>query len=64
MCKKVVKLVEDENVFRKLQNSMKEFEALLSINHPSICRAIVINSQEKIPRLNENYRFRSRSYKR
>ena len=36
MCKKVVKLVDDEHLFKKLQNSMKEFEALLCINIQAI----------------------------
>ncbi|KAK8843106.1 hypothetical protein M9Y10_025297 [Tritrichomonas musculus] len=48
MCKKVVKIVEDEEAFNKLRNSMREFGALTSISHPSICRAIGMNTSEKV----------------
>ena len=52
MCKKVVKEVDSGQAFKKLQDSMKEFTALASIDHPSVCKAIGMNSQEKITGLN------------
>ena len=52
MCKKVVKEVESGQAFKKLQDSMKEFTALASIDHPSICKAVGMNLQEKITDLN------------
>ena len=48
MCKKVVKSVDDEQAFKKLRNSLKEFGAIASISHPSICWAIGMNTQEKV----------------
>ena len=48
ICKKVLKNVDDENVFKKLQNSMKEIETLLGIDHPCICQAIGFNLREKV----------------
>lgn len=47
MCKKVLKTDESPN-FNKLQNSMKEYEALIHLNHPSICEAFGFNLQEKV----------------
>ena len=51
MCKKVVKCTDDEGSFKKLQNSMKEISVLKEIDHPSICKAIGFNMQEKISNL-------------
>ena len=48
ICKKVLKTDEEQAAFKKLQNSMKEFEALVSLNHPCICEAIGFNMQEKV----------------
>lgn len=48
MCKKIVSQVNDEEKFRKLQNAMKEFETLVRMNHPCICRVIGYNLQEKL----------------
>ena len=54
MCKKVVKNVEDEEAFSKLRNSLREFGALTSISHPSICRAIGMNTSEKVEESTSN----------
>ena len=53
MCKKVVKSFENEEAFNKLRNSLREFGALTSISHPSICRAICMNTSEKVEEKNE-----------
>ena len=34
MCKKVLKVEEGKTTFKKLQNSVKEFEALSSLHNP------------------------------
>ena len=54
MCKKVVKNVEDEEAFNKLRNSLREFGALTSISHPSICGAIGMNTSEKVEESTSN----------
>ena len=48
MCKKVLKVEEGKTTFKKLQNSVKEFEALSSLNNPCICEAYGFNLQEKV----------------
>lgn len=49
MCKKVLKAIDEkEKIFKKIQNSIKEFEALQHLHHPSICEALGLNMQEKI----------------
>ena len=47
MTKKILKT--DETIqFKDLKNSIKEFEILQHINHPSICKTYGINMQEKV----------------
>ena len=49
VCKKVIKEVSEESAFKTLQNSIKEIEVLLGIDHPCICAALGYNMQEKLP---------------
>ena len=49
MCKKVSKYEEGQTSFKNMQNIIKEFEVLCRIDHPSLCKAIGINMQEKYP---------------
>ena len=46
MCKKV--LFPEEEAFQHVQNAIKEFELLLSIDHPCICKTYGINTAEEI----------------
>lgn len=46
MCKKILK--ESSSSFNDLKNAIKEFEVLYSLNHPCICRAIGMNTSEKL----------------
>lgn len=48
MCKKILKINKDKTTIKNLQNAMKEFEVLHALNHPSICRAIGINTAEQV----------------
>lgn len=48
MCKKVLKVKPNTTTFNDLKNIMKEFDVLHRINHPCICKALAINTQEKI----------------
>ena len=49
MCKKVLK-VDPKNppTMKDVKNIMKEFEILVRINHPCICKALFINTQEVV----------------
>ena len=47
MCKKVLKINNNGNNFNDIKNIIKEFEFLAKIDHPSICKAIAINTQAK-----------------
>ena len=47
LCKKVLK-AEEETTFNDVRNIYKEYEVLASMNHPSICKCIGINLQEKL----------------
>ncbi len=46
MCKKV--LIPEEETFKHVQNAMKEFELLLTIDHPCICKIFGVNTCEII----------------
>lgn len=46
-CKKVLKTDEEQAAFKKLQNSMKEFEALVSLNHPWYVKLLDLICKEK-----------------
>lgn len=48
LCKKVLKAEEGKTTFKDVQNIYKEFEILASMNHPSICKCIGLNLQEKL----------------
>ena len=48
MCKKVLKTDDKQVSFDKFRNSLKEFEALISLDHPCICKAVGVNIQEKV----------------
>ena len=48
MCKKVLKAEEGKTTFKNVQNIYKEFEVLQRMSHPSICKCIGMNTQEKI----------------
>lgn len=45
----MIKEVSEESAFKTLQNSIKEIEVLLGIDHPCICAALGYNMQEKLP---------------
>ena len=48
ICKKVLKAIEGKTTFKDFQNILKEFSVLEKISHPSICKCIGLNPQEKI----------------
>lgn len=48
MCKKALKAEEGKTAFKNVQNIYKEFEVLQRMSHPSICKCIGMNTQEKI----------------
>ena len=52
MCKKI--LLPEEEAFEHVQNSLKEFELLLSIDHPCICKTYGLNTAEEIKDESEN----------
>ena len=54
MCKKILKYDPEQISFKDLQNSMKEFDILHLISHPSICNAIGINTAEPISNTEED----------
>ena len=47
ICKKVIK-IKDGKEFKTAQNAVKEFEVMLSLDHPCICKAIGYNTSEKV----------------
>lgn len=47
MCKKVLKHGENTS-FSKLQNSTKDYEVLMKLNHPSIFKVLGFNMHEKL----------------
>ena len=51
LCKKVLKAEEGRTTFNDFRNIYKEFEVLAGMNHPSICKCVGMNPQEK---LNDN----------
>ena len=55
MCKKVLKTNENQASFENFKNIIKEFEVLHQMNHPSICKAIGINPQEKTQSFKEEH---------
>ena len=48
LCKKVLKAEEGRTTFNDVRNIYKEFEVLAGMNHPSICKCIGLNPQEKL----------------
>ncbi|KAK8888329.1 hypothetical protein M9Y10_039396 [Tritrichomonas musculus] len=48
LCKKVLKAEEGKTTFKDVQNIYKEFEVLVRMSHPSICKCIGMNPQEKL----------------
>lgn len=52
MCKKI--LIPEDYIFEHLQNIMKEFEVLVSINHPCICRIFGLNTSEELKKDENN----------
>ena len=48
LCKKVLKAEEGQTTFNDVRNIYKEFEVLAGMNHPSICKCVGMNPQEKL----------------
>ena len=48
LCKKVLKAEEGRTTFNDFRNIYKEFEVLAGMNHPSICKCVGLNPQEKL----------------
>ncbi|KAK8846911.1 hypothetical protein M9Y10_019479 [Tritrichomonas musculus] len=48
ICKKVIKYKKDQTTIKDAQNVLKEFHFLHEMNHPCICKAIGINTSEKL----------------
>ena len=48
LCKKVLKAEEGQTTFNDVRNIYKEFEVLAGMNHPSICKVVGLNPQEKL----------------
>lgn len=49
--------MDDQNAFKKLQNSMKKIGFILNIDHPCICKAFGFNTQEKLESKEGNYQY-------
>ena len=43
ICKKVIKECAEKDIFKMVQNSIKEIEVLHQISHPCICKALFCN---------------------
>lgn len=54
ICKKVLKYKEGQTTIIDAQNALKEFEVLYRISHPCICKAVGINTAEKIEVTDKN----------
>ncbi|KAK8837967.1 hypothetical protein M9Y10_035911 [Tritrichomonas musculus] len=48
LCKKVLKAEEGRTTFNDFRNIYKECEVLAGMNHPSICKCVGLNPQEKL----------------